>query len=127
MNLAKTVAVMVGSLFFGSLREKGAKSIKRRYLHREPIADGAEAYSRRKPIVRVGNVLPGEHVGIHDWVTARDPYDNLRRDPFGTNLRWQVPLDRARLNHYWDVSYRRRDMDPSRIFHSEEKDETILR
>ncbi len=120
--------LMFPSLYFGPHTTEPDDPIMLRYRHREPPGEmNGNGYSRRKPIVNPSRVRDGEHVGIHDFCTARDPVEAMRKDNFANDVRRQLPLDMARLNHYFGVSSRRRNDEwPGEMF-MQATDETILR
>lgn len=124
---SERTALVLGSLYYGNCPEDDAPSIRSRYLMREQISErNANGYGRRKVLVNTANLQAGEHVGIHDFVTARDPRKGMLREPFTDAVRRHVPLEEARLNHYFDISYRRRDVEWPTTFHCDEQDDSIL-
>ncbi len=120
-------AVSLPSAFFGGEKAfEDEDSIRVKFQWRErPTDQNGFCYGRKKMLVNVKNILPGEHVGIHDFV-GRDPYKNMERGEFATDVRRQASFEEARFNHYAQVSMRRRDSQLGGWW-VEERDETILR
>ncbi len=125
----RRTVVTVGSVFFGTQRVDdfdaipAGERIRRGYVMRETLNEES-AFTRRKPLVHIPLVVPGEHVVIHDWQSHREPENNMTRHPFQTDTFAQLPLDQARLNHYYALSYRRR-MEPGN-YHNQVLDTSIL-
>ena len=123
---AGRAAVSLPSVFFGAKEDTGEGRIRERFVWRdEPMESNGFCYGRKKMLLNVKNLLPGEHVGIHDFV-GRDPYANMRNEPFVTDVRRQADFDEARFNHYAQISFRRRDSDFGGAW-SYTKDESIRR
>ena len=123
-------AVTLGSVFYGEREEEDAETVTGRYLWREPLVE-TQAYGRRKPLVRAANMRPGERVVVHDYAEVGNEMNVnvLRKEPF-TAERWrQVPLDEARINHYyacrWQSKLVRHGL-PGDVF-VDEFDDSILR
>ena len=76
--------------------------------------------------VNTCTLVGGEHVWIHDFVTGRDPEVWDIRTPFSNVVRRQVPVNEARFNHYFEISYNRRDTSWGAKYHCDVRDDSIL-
>ena len=122
---SERASVVVGSLFFGPA-DPAEPDFKRRHLRREePKESNGFGYGQKKQILHIPRLLPGEHVGVHEFVSARNPELWSVRGAFTTDSRRQAALDEARLNHYYTLSSKRRLQGGGVA--TETHDDTILR
>jgi hypothetical protein len=124
---AERTLVHLGSLFFGDAPVEGAETLRTRYVLREPPGHmNGFGYNRRKGILNVPNLLNGEHMVVHEFATERDPQSWLVKEPFSNEVRRQLPLDEARLNHYFSIGFARRNCDWPTSYYTQVRDDSIL-
>ena len=119
--------IHIPSFFYGNAPVDGATSIRSRYLKREPPGEmNGFGYNRRKAIVNTRTLLNGEHVVVHEFTTERDPESWRIQQPFQNDVRRQLGMGEARLNHYFSVGLRRRDTEWPAPYYCSVDDDSIL-
>ncbi len=130
---ADRAAVTLGSVFYGDRGSAEAAQdagFAERFVYRQHL-DEETAYARRKVLLRAANIRIGERVCIHDFFDRHDIETVFLRTPF-ERPRWrQVPLEVARLNHYyaarWQTAVLHALWGPPGQTMSDVLDESILR